>query len=31
MAFTGQRGVDRMVDVDFGGNLGTTLKLMGLN
>jgi NADPH2:quinone reductase len=31
MAFTGQRGVDRVVDVDFGGNLGTTLKLMGVN
>ena len=31
MAFTGQRGVDRVVDVDFGGNLATTLKLMGMN
>ncbi len=31
MAFTGQRGVDRVVDVDFGGNIDTTLKLMGLN
>ena len=31
MAFTGQRGVDRVVDVDFGGNIGTTLKLMGMN
>jgi NADPH2:quinone reductase len=28
MAFTGQRGVDRVVDVDFGGNIATTLKLM---
>jgi len=31
MAFTGQRGVDRVVDVDFGGNIETTLKLMGMN
>lgn len=31
MAFTGGRGVDRVVDVDFGGNIGTTLKLMGMN
>jgi NADPH2:quinone reductase len=31
MAFTGHRGVDRVVDVDFGGNLATTLKLMALN
>jgi NADPH:quinone reductase len=31
MAFTGQRGVDRVVDVDFGGNLATTLKLMAVN
>ena len=31
MAFTGQRGVDRVVDVDFGGNIATTLKLMGMN
>src|SRR5258705_800130 len=30
-AFTGQRGVDRVVDVDFGGNIDTPLKLMGLN
>src|SRR5207244_6030339 len=30
MAF-GQRGVDRVVDVDFGGNIDTTLKLMGMN
>jgi NADPH2:quinone reductase len=31
MAFTGQHGVDRIVDVDFGGNLATTLKLMAMN
>jgi NADPH:quinone reductase len=31
MAFTGQRGVDRVVDVDFGGNLATTLQLMAFN
>jgi NADPH:quinone reductase len=31
MAFTGRRGVDRVVDVDFGGNIGTTPKLMGMN
>ena len=31
LAFTGQRGVDRVVDVDFGGNIATTLKLMGMN
>ena len=31
MAFTGGRGVDRVVDVDFGGNIATTLKLMGMN
>jgi NADPH2:quinone reductase len=31
MAFTAQRGVDRVVDVDFGGNLATTLKLMAMN
>ena len=31
MAFTGQRGVDRVVDVDFGGNIATTLKLMAIN
>ena len=31
MAFTVQRGVDRVVDVDFGGNLATTLKLMAVN
>ena len=28
LAFTAGRGVDRVVDVDFGGNLATTLKLM---
>ena len=31
MAFTSGRGVDRVVDVDFGGNIETTLKLMGMN
>jgi len=31
MAFTGQRGVDRVVEVDFGGNITTTLKLMAVN
>ena len=31
LAFTARRGVDRVVDVDFGGNIDTTLKLMGLN
>jgi NADPH2:quinone reductase len=31
MAFTGQRGVDRVIDVDFGGNIETTLKLMAMN
>src|ERR1700710_285863 len=31
MAFTEQRGVDRGVDVDFGGNIATTLKLMAMN
>jgi NADPH2:quinone reductase len=31
MAFTEQRGVDRVVDVDFGGNIATTLKMMAVN
>src|SRR3981189_3290381 len=31
MAFTDRRGVDRVVDVDFGGNIATTLKLMAMN
>jgi NADPH2:quinone reductase len=31
MAFTEQRGVNRVVDVDFGGNIATTLKLMAMN
>jgi NADPH:quinone reductase len=31
MAFTEQHGVDRVVDVDFGGNIETTLKLMAMN
>ncbi len=30
-AFTEQRGVNRVVDVDFGGNIATTLKLMAMN
>jgi NADPH:quinone reductase len=31
LAFTGQRGVNRVVDVDFGGNIATTLRLMAMN
>ncbi len=31
MAFTEWRGVDRVIDVDFGGNLTTSLKLMAMN
>ena len=31
LAFTGGRGVDRVVDVDFGGNIAITLKLMAVN
>ncbi|MGY4474135.1 NADPH:quinone reductase [Bradyrhizobium sp. USDA 3364] len=31
MAFTENRGVDRVIDVDFGGNLATTLKIMAPN
>jgi len=31
MAFTDGRGVNRVVDVDFGGNIATTLKLMAVN
>jgi len=31
MAFTEKRGVDRVIDVDFGGNIATTLKLMAMN
>jgi NADPH2:quinone reductase len=31
MSFTEQRGVDRLVDVDFGGNIASTLKLMAMN
>jgi NADPH2:quinone reductase len=31
MAFTDNRGVDRVADVDFGGNIATTLKLMAMN
>ena len=29
--FTDRRGVNRVVDVDFGGNIATTLKLMAMN
>lgn len=29
--FTDGRGADRVVDVDFGGNIATTLKLMAMN
>jgi NADPH2:quinone reductase len=31
MAFTSGVGVDRAIDVDFGGNIATTLKLMAMN
>ncbi len=31
LAFTDRRGVNRVVDVDFGGNIATTLKLMAMN
>lgn len=31
MEFTGGLGVNRVIDVDFGGNAGTTLKLMAMN
>jgi NADPH2:quinone reductase len=31
LAFTDRRGVDRVVDIDFGGNIATTLKLMAMN
>jgi NADPH2:quinone reductase len=31
MAFTEQRGVNRVIDVDFGGNIATTLKLTAMN
>jgi NADPH2:quinone reductase len=31
MDFTGGKGVNRVVDVDFGGNIATTLKLMAIN
>jgi NADPH2:quinone reductase len=31
MAFTDRRGVDRVIDVDFGGNIATTLQLMAMN
>jgi NADPH2:quinone reductase len=31
MGFTGGKGVNRVIDVDFGGNIATTLKLMAVN
>ena len=31
LAFTDKRGIDRVIDVDFGGNIATTLKLMAMN
>jgi NADPH2:quinone reductase len=31
MAFTGGLGVNRVIDVDFGGNAATTLKLTAMN
>jgi NADPH2:quinone reductase len=31
LAFTGKRGVDHVVEVDFGGNVATTPKLMAMN
>jgi len=31
IAFTERRGVNRVVDVDFGGNIATTLKMMAMN
>jgi NADPH2:quinone reductase len=31
MAFTERRGVNRVVDVDFGGNIATTLKVTAMN
>src|SRR5215468_4025592 len=31
LAFTGKRGVDHVVEVDFGGNIATTPKLMAMN
>jgi NADPH2:quinone reductase len=31
MDITGKRGVDHVCDVDFGGNIATTLKLMAMN
>jgi NADPH2:quinone reductase len=31
MKLTGKRGVDRVSEVDFGGNIATTLKLMAMN
>jgi NADPH2:quinone reductase len=31
LAFTDKRGVDHVVEVDFGGNVATTPKLMAMN
>jgi NADPH:quinone reductase len=31
MDFTENRGVDRVAEVDFGGNIATTLKIMAMN
>src|SRR5262249_15255680 len=31
LSFTGKRGVDHVVEVDFGGNIATTPKLMAMN
>ena len=31
LAFTEQHGVDRVIDVDFGGNIATTFKMMAMN
>jgi NADPH2:quinone reductase len=31
LTFTNQLGVNRVADVDFGGNIATTLKLMAMN
>jgi NADPH2:quinone reductase len=31
LGFTDGRGVDRVVDVDFGGNIAITLKMMAVN
>ena len=31
MDLTGKRGVDHVAEVDFGGNVATTPKLMAMN